>query len=400
MGVISSLVVPAGLLVLTALAGHVARPLPDDVEAFLRVYPWIVLVAGLLLGLRFRRGRVVVAVVAIAVADRMLLRFGAGPVGEGAARWAFDATAFLLPLDLGWLGMARERGALAPRGLGRLALIAAQPAVASLIWLSYQPRLVSLLGSRVLPTGFAPVTRMPDLALLAFAGSLAAVAVLCALRRSALEAGFLWALVACFLALESDRSTSLYFATGGLILIVALLENTFAMAFRDPLTGLASRRAFDEAFEKLAAAYVIAMVDVDDFKAVNDRYGHDVGDQILRMVATRIEAAGSGVRAYRVGGEEFALVYVNRSRDEVLIDLENLRAAIAESPFALRSSDRPARRPKRVARRPESATKIGVTVSIGVAESSGRLARPAQVLRAADAALYKAKREGRNRVCV
>ena len=189
---------------------------------------------------------------------------------------------------------------------------------------------------------------MPDLALLAFAGSLAAVAVLCALRRSALEAGFLWALVACFLALESDRSTSLYLATGGLILIVALLESTFAMAFRDPLTGLASRRAFDEAFEKLAAAYVIAMVDVDDFKAVNDRYGHDVGDQILRMVATRIEAAGSGVRAYRVGGEEFALVYANRSRDEVLVDLENLRAAIAESPFALRSPDRPARRPKRV----------------------------------------------------
>ena len=263
---ISSFVVPAGLLALTALTGHVARPLPDDVEAFLRVYPWIVLVAGALLGLRFRRGRVVVAVVAIAVADRILLRFGAGPAGEGAARWAFDATAFLLPLDLGWLGMARERGALTPRGLGRLALIAAQPAVASLIWLSYQPRLVSLLGGRVFPAGFAPATRMPDLALLAFAGSFAAVAVLCALRRNAIEAGFLWALVACFLALESGRSASLYLATGGLILIVALLESTFAMAFRDPLTGLASRRAFDEAIEKLAAAYVIAMVDVDQLQ--------------------------------------------------------------------------------------------------------------------------------------
>ena len=400
MGVISSFVIPAGLLALTALATRVVGPLPDDLAAFLRVYPWIVLVAGVLLGLRFRRGRVVIAVVAIALADRMLLRFGAGTVGEDAARWAFNATAFLLPLDLAWLSMAPERGTLTPIGFARLTLIAAQPAVAAFVWLSYQPRLVSLLGRRVLPAGLTAAIRMPDVALVAFAGAFVAVAVLCALRRNALEAGFLWALVACFMALESNRSPSLYLATGGLILVVALLESTFAMAFRDSLTGLASRRAFDEAIEKLAAGYVIAMVDVDHFKAVNDRYGHDVGDQILRMVASRLEAAGNGVRAYRVGGEEFALVFPNRSRDEVLVDLENLRAAIAESGFALRSADRPTRRPKRVKPRPESAPIVAVTVSIGVAESSGRLTRPAQVLRAADTALYKAKREGRNRVCV
>jgi len=398
--VFSSFVVPAGLLALAALAASVTRPLPDELAAFLRVYPWIVLVAGVLLGLRFRRGRVVLAVVAIALADRMLLRFGAPAVSEDAARWAFNATAFLLPLDLTWFCLARERGILTPNGFARLALIAAQPAAVAFAWLSYQPRFVSLLGRRILPAGLAPAMHMPDGSLVAFAGSFAAVGVLCALRRNALAAGFLWALVACFAALESNRSASLYFATGGLILIVALLESTFAMAFRDPLTGLASRRAFDEALEKLAAGYVIAMVDVDHFKAVNDRYGHDVGDQILRMVASRLEAAASGVRVYRVGGEEFALVFMNRSRDEVLLDLENLRATIAESGFALRSPDRPARKPKRVRQRPESAVEITVTVSIGVAEPCGRFAAPDQVLRGADEALYKAKREGRNRVCV
>ena len=396
---ISSFVVPAGLLALTALAARAAGPLPDELTAFLRVYPWIVLVAGVLLGLRFRRGRVVIAVIAIALADRMLLRFGVGAVGEDAARWAFNATAFLLPLDLAWLCLARERGTLTPRGLTRLALVALQPAAAVFAWLSYQPRLVALLGGRFLPVRLAPPTRMPHLALVAFVGSFLLVALLFALRRKALETGFLWALVASFVALESNRSASLYLATGGLILIVALLESTFAMAFKDSLTGLPSRRAFDEAIEKLAGAYTIAMLDLDHFKAGNDRHGHNVGDQVLRMVASRLGAAGGGARAYRVGGEEFALVFTNRSRDEVLRELEALRAGIAESGFALRSPDRPPRKPKSAVPRGEAALRIAVTVSIGVAECGSRFATPAHVLKAADAALYRAKREGRNRVC-
>jgi len=396
---ISSLVVPAGLLALTALAAHAAGPLPDELAAFLRVYPWVVLALGALLGLRFRRGRVVLAVAAIALADRMLLRFGPGAAGEETARWAFNATAFLLPLDLAWLCLARERGTLTPTGFLRLCAIGAQPAVVSFIWLSYQPRLVALLARRALPGGAGPALAVPNAALLSFGCSFAIVAVALAMRRKALEVGFLWAIIAAFVALESAPPATLYLATGELILVVALLESTFAMAFRDPLTGLPSRRAFDEAAEKLAGPYAIAMVDVDHFKAVNDRHGHDVGDQILRMVAARLEMAGAGARAYRVGGEEFALVFTNRPRDEVLRELEALRVGISQTGFAVRSPDRPKRKPKRTAPREAPALQLSVTVSVGFAECGARFATPAQVFKAADAALYRAKREGRDRVC-
>lgn len=396
MGVISSFVVPVALLALTAFAARATGPLPEELAAFLRVYPWLVLGAGVVLGLRFRRGRVVFAVAAIALTDRLLLRLGGGAAGEGAARWAFNAAAFLLPLDLAWLCLIRERGTLNPDGFLRLCAIAAQPAVVTFLWLSYQPRLVAALGQHLQPGGVPAALRLPTAALTTFAAAFALIAVVCAVRRKALEAGFLWALVACFVAFESERSPTLYFATAGLILVVALLESTFAMAFRDALTSLPSRRAFDETVEKLAGSYIIAMVDLDHFKAVNDRYGHDVGDQVLRMVAARL--ATGGATTFRVGGEEFALVFTNRVRDEVLGELEKIRAAVAEARFALRAPDRPARKPKRPSPRPAVAPQIKMTVSIGVAESGGRLAGPAQVLRAADAALYRAKREGRNRI--
>ncbi|HVN75469.1 MAG TPA: GGDEF domain-containing protein [Thermoanaerobaculaceae bacterium] len=392
----SSFVVPALLLALTAFVAHLSGPLPDELTSFLRVYPWLVLAAGVLLGLRFRRGRVVFAVVAIALADRMLLRFAPGAAGAESARWAFNATAFLLPLDLAWLCLARERGTLTPNGFLRACVIAAQPAAVSFTWLSYHPRLVALLDRRVLPPGVAPALVVPHLALAAFAASFLAVGVLCVRRRKALEVGFLWAIVGCFIALEWGHPATLFLATSGLIVVVALLESTFAMAFRDPLTSLPGRRAFDETVEKLAGAYTLAVVDVDRFKEVNDRHGHDVGDQVLRMVATRLAAAGGGARAFRIGGEEFALVFPNRSPEEAERELESVRGGIEESRFALRGPGRPARKPKTPVPRAGPTPQIGVTVSIGFAAPGGRLTDPSRVLRAADAALYRAKRAGRN----
>ncbi len=396
MGLISSFLVPAVLLALTVLAAHAGEPLPGELAAFLRVYPWIVLAAGVALGLRFRRGRVVFALVAIGLADRLLLRFAGGAAGDDLARWALGAAALLLPLDLAWLCLARERATFAPEGFLRACALAVQPAAVWFGWHSYRPGFAFLLAH---PASGAGV-RTPPVALAAFVAALVAVGVAAALRRTPLEAGFGWAIVACFAALEAGPHATLYFATAQLILVAALLESTFAMAFRDALTSLPSRRAFDEAIEKLAGSYVVAMVDIDHFKAVNDRWGHDVGDQVLRMVATRLASEGHGSRAYRVGGEEFALIYTHRERHEVAAELDEMRKAIKGSPFALRAPDRPARKPKQPKPRQAAPAQIPVTVSIGVAASGERHDGPAEVVRAADAALYRAKRDGRNRVCV
>jgi len=206
-------------------------------------------------------------------------------------------------------------------------------------------------------------------------------------------------LVAAFIGLAAGgdaRSASVYLTAGGLILATSLVESAFALAYRDGLTGLPSRRALDEAVAATRGAFAVAMADIDHFKEVNDRWGHDVGDQVLRMVAARL-AAVEGGRAFRYGGEEFALLFAARSCADVRGTLESLRKAVAEAAFTLRGEDRPRRRPKQP-RPTAKLVRIAVTISIGAADSGAGRGRAEAVLKAADAALYRAKQEGRNRV--
>jgi diguanylate cyclase (GGDEF)-like protein len=169
------------------------------------------------------------------------------------------------------------------------------------------------------------------------------------------------------------------------------------MAYDDELTGLPSRRALNEALARLRGTYTVAMVDVDHFKRFNDEHGHDVGDQILRMVGTRLASLGGGGRAFRYGGEEFTVLFPGKDVEQARDHLEALRQTIQASPFTLRAASRPLRRP-------ESPPAIGpreriaVTVSIGVAGSTGAGTKPDDVLQLADEALYRAKQAGRNLV--
>ena len=221
-------------------------------------------------------------------------------------------------------------------------------------------------------------------------------------RRDAVSRGLLWTLAAALLALQSTNATlaSLYLASGALVLVVALVEASYFMAYRDGLTGLPGRRAFDEALARLGTRYAIAMVDVDHFKRVNDTHGHDVGDQVLRLVATRLEAVQGGGRPYRYGGEEFAIIFPGKTADDALSALEAIRIWIEEDAFAIRGVNRPKAPPKPLKRSRKKKKDLRVTVSAGVAECAGRGTKPSDVVQAADAALYKAKQKGRNRVVV
>jgi len=209
----------------------------------------------------------------------------------------------------------------------------------------------------------------------------------------------LWALAAAFLALSGDPASpqaTLYVAAAGLMLVTAVIETSFLLAYRDSLTGLPGRRALTDALERLGGHYSIAMVDVDHFKRVNDLHGHDTGDQVLRLVAARLATVGMGGTAYRYGGEEFAIVFPGRAMNDVRDELERVREVIASRKFQVRGLGRLRRRPSTPrARRPRAALEI--TVSIGVADAGGR-GKADDVIHAADRALYKAKDGGRNRV--
>jgi diguanylate cyclase (GGDEF)-like protein len=183
--------------------------------------------------------------------------------------------------------------------------------------------------------------------------------------------------------------------------LVCLLVTSFRLAYIDELTEIPGRRALVEALDDPGPVFTLAMLDVDHFKKFNDTHGHEVGDQVLRMVAARISSVGLGGSAYRYGGEEFTLLFPGKPLDQVAEELERIRRLVESSPLVLRSHDRPKEKPRKSAvasakgkKRPAS---VGVTVSIGAATR-----RPAEtwdkVMKRADQALYKAKENGRNQV--
>ena len=164
------------------------------------------------------------------------------------------------------------------------------------------------------------------------------------------------------------------------------------MAYIDELTGLPGRRALREKFQKIGSKYTVAMLDVDHFKRFNDSFGHDAGDAVLRMIASKMTRISGGGLPYRYGGEEFTIVFSGKNSQESVRHLETLREEIANKPFIIR----------RVGRRegegkPSSVNNsVQITVSIGFAESKGAETTPWDVLKLADQALYRAKGKGRN----
>ena len=154
----------------------------------------------------------------------------------------------------------------------------------------------------------------------------------------------------------------------------------------------------DEALLKLGGNYSVAMVDIDFFKKFNDRYGHDVGDHVLRMVASKLTAVTGGGKSFRYGGEEFTILFPGKLVDDTISHLERLRKMVEQTRFVVRGRSRPRNKPEKPKKNRGSRRKVKITISIGVAERNERNATPEQVIQAADKALYRAKKAGRNKV--
>lgn len=384
-----------GVLLVAAVMYIRMGALPDTA----RFFPYAVVAAGILMSWRFRRSRLLFGLLVLALADRALVYLATGFVGAASA--AFHAVGVLLPANMASLALVEERGTLTRTGLRRLALIAVQVPLVALLCCPEPVGAAALLSVSVLPKGWFAWTPLAQPALAAFAAALLVLVIRLLRRPNATGRGFLWALVASFLALNlggGGPQATMYFSTGGLILVVSVIEASYFMAFRDGLTALPTRRALGDALLRLQGHYSVAMVDVDRFKTVNDDYGHEVGDQVLRMVATEINRVGGGGRAFRYGGEEFAILFSGKGAEAVVPHLERLRKAVEEAKFTLRGSTRPIEKPETPLPTPSPGRQLSVTVSIGVAERADRRSAPSEALGLADEALYRAKQAGRNRV--
>jgi diguanylate cyclase (GGDEF)-like protein len=312
---------------------------------------------------------------------------------------AFAVMKLLLPVNFVLLSIMRERGIFTFTGIWRASIIILQVPLVALIAYYHPEKVVAFLNYNLLSPHFLQCPSIPQSALIVIGLGLIFFLIRFMYNRKPMESGFFWALLTAVIALSQTKVdfATVYFATSGLILVISLIETAHAMAYQDELTSLPGRRALKEYLLKLGNEYTIAMLDIDHFKKFNDTHGHDVGDQVLRMVASKLAAVSGGGKAFRYGGEEFTLVFSEKSLREATPLLEELRETIVSSRFTLRGSKRPRKKPSTIIPVGGERKKLSVTVSIGVAEQKNNQ-KSAQVIKAADKALYRAKKSGRNQV--
>ncbi|GAA6205460.1 GGDEF domain-containing protein [Thalassotalea sp. SU-HH00458] len=179
--------------------------------------------------------------------------------------------------------------------------------------------------------------------------------------------------------------------------IIVVVIDSYYLAYRDELTHLPSRRALNQYALSLGRKYCVAMLDIDHFKKFNDNYGHDIGDQVLKLVAAKLAEVKSGGRVFRYGGEEFTAIFPRKTAAEALDELEKLRQSVADYNIVIRHPIRKTKK-SRQNNQAESLKTVNVTISIGVATRQAKQSFE-QTIKQADQALYKAKKKGRNQVC-
>ena len=167
-------------------------------------------------------------------------------------------------------------------------------------------------------------------------------------------------------------------------------ERQRSLSRRESLTGCFNRRAFYELFpreveraRRLGHGVAIVFLDIDFFKGINDRFGHETGDRVLQQLSARLRGLIRETDLlFRWGGEEFVVLMPHTGPGEAPVLGERIRVAVSERPFVASESNR----------------LVAVTVSVGVAFTSAWPVDPDELLAHADAACYQAKARGRNQV--
>ena len=393
--------VPLGMWgVALLLAGYATLP---QYLSGLKIHgPYMILASGILLSLAFTRGRAFFVLLSFAFAYFAFVFILERDFASFASQTVNAALCVFVPFNIAVFALLRERGALNAPGLRRLSLLLIEVGAIAAIVLSDASEFTDMFYRPIIESASLAGIHIPQLGVLCTAAAVVA-AVVCAVRRgSVIDAAFAAAAASFAQACNGLASPGafIWFCTmAGVIVAFAVVQDSHRMAFYDELTGLPGRRALNERLGSLDSNFTLAMVDIDHFKAFNDTWGHDVGDQVLKLVAARLRRVGGGGMAYRYGGEEFVILFAARRGIGVIRQLETLCKNIAGYKVMLRDSGRRRRAtPVRAGPGAPAGQWISVTVSIGVAERTDRTEMPERVLEAADKALYRAKAEGRNRV--
>ena len=377
--------------------------LGGEAQVILNNLPYLIGVVAVLMAYQFNRSRLLLASCGIAFIYWLVQNQLQVSLSQPEASRTYLAVSLALPLMGFYLLLLPERGiwnlyglmslaAFILLGLACFALAGVLPQASETVAESYAAR---PFEGYVLSYGATLLV-----------GLVALVGVfLLVMRNDETESSLLGVLAALYLALallHLDYISVVMCVAAALCVVWGLLRGTHSMAYRDDLTGLLSRRALNERLQSLSRSYSIAMLDVDHFKRFNDTHGHDVGDEVLKLVASRVRRVGGGGTAYRYGGEEFCIIFPRRAAQDCAEVLDEMREQIAGYKMSIRDrSMRPVRAREGTNKRGATRIKhshVSVTVSAGVASRGDEYPSAESVIVAADSKLYRAKKAGRNRV--
>jgi GGDEF domain-containing protein len=318
------LYVPLLLLAAAALARGQIGKLAPVYQLAIEWLPYIMLGMALALSTFFNRSRLFTAalgLLALYLVIRLELQTN---LNEPRAFLIYSLIGMLWPVGLAVVLFAPERGLRNRYGFTLAALV---PVFVLVGWgiLHFAPGSAAALAQDWLPPRPWP-RYLLSVGVSALFGATFLAAIVLLMRRDTEDAAALTAsLIFAFETLaflDQDWMSRTMLGAAGLGLVVSLVRHSHDMAFRDELTGILGRRALNDRLKGLGRRYTIAMLDVDHFKKFNDTYGHDVGDDVLKMVAMHIDRVGGGGTAYRYGGEEFSVVFPGKDIEDCEHDLE------------------------------------------------------------------------------
>ncbi len=231
-----------------------------------------------------------------------------------------------------------------------------------------------------------------------FATGITLIPLLSAAREGMVPHGFIQEL---FSSTGPTLHNVMAFAVICGIQLHAIFKMYWQRVYLDELTGIGNRRALDEYLSSLSGEYAIAMMDIDHFKDFNDTYGHDEGDNVLRMVGGLLNQE-LGDKVYRYGGEEFCAIFEGFGSEDAFMFANKVRRKLEERKFHIRKTNLKKQKSNPSDRKKikTKGKKIQVNISIGLASPNNSSKDPSDVIKLADKALYQAKDQGRNCVVI
>lgn len=219
-------------------------------------------------------------------------------------------------------------------------------------------------------------------------------------KRDVGLAGFTMILVsgtAGVMASHTPSSSFIFFLASGILVVIASLEGSFVLTDYDQLTGLHGRKSLSSLLQRLKDHYALAFVDIDHFGEFNDRFGPDVGDEVLKIIGDKLGDVTKGVQVFRYGSDEFLAVFQGYKDFDVVNMLEVFRKKIEAFPFIINNNMVKNKLLKPSKNKSAYIGNAHISISIGISTSSD-VQKPSEVLKTADKALCQAKDTGRNKV--